>query len=52
MSATADRYNALLEAARNLLSARADQMITVAEWEALQKAVDACAETTQRSEPR
>ena len=35
-------YQRLLRAAQNLLEAREDAMVTIDNWEALQKAVDEC----------
>ena len=42
MATSDDRFRAVLEAAQCLLAARDDGMVTAAEWEALQEAVDAC----------
>ena len=35
-------YQRLLRAAQNLIEAREDAMVTIDNWEALQKAVDEC----------
>jgi len=46
------RNDNLLAAARALLAARADQMVTADEWEALERAVAEHDAMTQRSEAR
>ena len=43
-------FESLLDAATRLLAARADQMLTDEEWEALQDAVDACTPPDARTE--
>lgn len=42
MDSHTDELHALLAAARRLLMAREDQMLTCVEWEDLQHAVDSC----------
>jgi len=46
------RNDNLLAAARALLAARADEMVTADEWEALERAVAACDEPAQSGEAR
>jgi hypothetical protein len=40
--ATPDAWQRLLAAAKALLDARTDQMVTASEWQALRQAVTAC----------
>jgi hypothetical protein len=46
------RLNAVLRAAKALLEAREDQMVTSEEWDALREAVDAARQTTQPDAPQ
>ena len=42
MATSDDTLRAVLDAAQRLLAAREDGMVTAAEWDALQEAVEAC----------
>ena len=52
MATTDDRLRAVLDAAQRLLAARDDGMVTVAEWDALQDAVEDCSEYQREDQTR
>lgn len=51
MPPTLAQLQAVLEAARRLLAAREDQMVTAAEWDDLARAVAACDEPERPGAP-